>query len=426
LAALPVLVAATGTLLPYPDLLWKASVALVLAVALLDWTGTRQPVDLRVRREVPSALPLGVWSEVRLRVHNGFAVPCQVALHDHVPETLQMEGLPGGCRLAPGTGVLVPYRVRPLRRGEVEFPGIDLILRSPRGLWECVRFTPLPETVRVLPNTREIGRFSLLARDNRLSRIGVRRRLRRGEGADFHQLREYRVGDPLRQVDWNASARLRRLISKDYEDARDQQVVFLLDCGRRMRHRGAAGRSHLDEALNALLLLSHVAIRQGDGVGLLSFGGTQRWLAPQRGEPRLRELLRYTFDLQPTREASDYIGAARTLLARQPRRALLVILTNTRDDANADLLGAIRLLRRHHLVVIADLREEALDRALRSPLASLSDALLFQGINDYLTSRRRNFEALLHSGAIPLDVLPTQLPGALVNRYLDAKASGAL
>ena len=80
------------------------------------------------------------------------------------------------------------------------------------------------------------------------------------EGMEFHQLRDYRQDDAPKQIDWKASARVGRLISRDYQDERDQQIVFLLDCSARMRARDG-DLSHFDHTLNALLLLAYVALR---------------------------------------------------------------------------------------------------------------------------------------------------------------------
>jgi uncharacterized protein (DUF58 family) len=103
--------------------------------------------------------------------------------------------------------------------------------------------------------------------------LGAHLRRRRGEGTDFHQLRDYREGDSLRQIDWKAS-RARRLISRDYQDERNQQVMLLLDTGRRMLPASARRRdSHFDHVLNASLVLAYLALRQGDAVGLLRHGG---------------------------------------------------------------------------------------------------------------------------------------------------------
>jgi uncharacterized protein (DUF58 family) len=277
----------------------------------------------------------------------------------------------------------------------------------------------------VFPNFREIGRYALLATDNQLSQMGIHRRQRRGEGIDFNQLREYRTGDALRQIDWKASARYRRLISKEYQDERDQQLVFLLDCGRRMRHQDAGG-AHLDHALNAMLLLSYVAQRQGDAVGFLTFGGERRWQPPYKGGELIRHLLERTYDLRSSLQAADYLEAAQRLMSQQRRRALLVILTNSHSEDHPELSRALKLLSRRHLVVLAQLRETALDRVLSEPLGDFTDALRFQAVSDYLAVRSQGFDTLQHQGAIVLDVVPQQLPIALVNRYLEIKSSGVL
>jgi uncharacterized protein (DUF58 family) len=170
----------------------------------------------------------------------------------------------------------------------------------------------------VYPNVRAVSRYELLAAANRAGELGIRRRRQRGEGLEFHQLREYRQGDSLRQIDWKATARLRRAVSREYEEERDQQIVFLLDCGRKMHARDGA-LSHFDHALDALLLLAHVALRQGDAVGLLTFGGAQRWMARRKGAAQLDRVMNSVYDRDTTR-ASDYPAGAQTGPPRQRRR----------------------------------------------------------------------------------------------------------
>ena len=71
--------------------------------------------------------------------------------------------------------------------------------------------------------------------------------------------------------------RLQKIISKDYQQERDQNIIFLLDSGRRMRTKDG-DLSHFDQALNATLLVASIALRQGDAVGLKVFGGRDRFL----------------------------------------------------------------------------------------------------------------------------------------------------
>jgi uncharacterized protein (DUF58 family) len=192
-----------------------------------------------------------------------------------------------------------------------------------------------------------------------------------------------------------------------------------------MRHADD-DRGHLDEALNALLLLAYVAVRQGDAVGLMTYGGPRRWFAPRKDPDTVNRLLASIYDLQPSLEASDPLQAARELMRHLDRRALVVILTNSRDEDTPEMENAIRVMRQRHLLVLADLRESALDRTLQEPVSTRDEALRFHAVQDYLEARRQYHERLQHDGARVLDLLPSQLPIALVNRYLEIKRGGTL
>ena len=71
--------------------------------------------------------------------------------------------------------------------------------------------------------------------------IGIKSYPQRGSGTDFKQLADYRPGDSIRDIDWKATLRHGRPIVREYQDERDQRVVFLLDCGRRMRADEGSG-----------------------------------------------------------------------------------------------------------------------------------------------------------------------------------------
>jgi len=262
--------------------------------------------------------------------------------------------------------------------------------------------------------------------DDWLSQMGVRQRQRRGLGLEFHQLRDFRDGDTLRQIDWKATARKRTPIAREYQDERDQQIVFLLDCGRRMRSQDDE-LSHFDHALNACLLLSYVALRQGDAVGLATFAGEQdQYVAPVKGQAHIGSLLNAVYALDSTRRPADYAAAINALLARQRRRALVVLVTNLRDEDDEELLGAVKRLGRQHRVLIASLREEVLDRLRHTQVQDYEQALAYCGTVDYLNARAGLHERLLAHGVPVLDARPKELGPELVGRYLAWKKAGVL
>lgn len=402
---------------------WLTALALLACLLLLDLVAalwTRSPAT---SRRVAGALPLGVSSPVDLRLRNRARHAMQVQVYDHHPTTMTAKGLPQTITIAPGTFVDLRYRVTPLLRGEFHFPGVQLRLRSPLGLWWRERRLARRDRVRVYPNFAAVAKYALLANSDRLQQMGVRKRRRRGQGSEFHQLREFRQGDSLRQVDWLATARHQKLISREYQDERAQNIVMLLDCGRRMRTQDDA-LSHFDHALNAMLLLTYVALRQGDSVGVATFSGEPRWLKPVRGQGMHSQVLNTVYDLQPSAAAPDYSQAAMNLLARQRKRSLVVVLTGIRDEAGEDLQAALQLLRRRHRVLLASLREQAIDQLLGADVAGFDDAVTLAAAHQYLQQRERGIERLRGSGVDCLDVAPPQLSIALVNHYLAMKAGG--
>ena len=296
-------------------------------------------------------------------------------------------------------------------------------------MWERKQFFATVSDVRIFPNFAAIIRYTLLATDNRLSQIGILQRRRRGEGLDFHQLREYREGDSQRQIDWKATARARKLISREYRDERDQQIVFLIDCGRRMSATDAdvAHLTHFDHVLNAALLLGYVSLRQGDAVGYMTFGTeTPRFSAPRKSGATVNLLLNGLYDIQPGLMAPDYYQAAVALSMRLKRRAFVIVLSNLRDEDDDVLSPALRLLRDRHLVLFASLREPTLDEVLTRPVTHLDSALTHAAAQDYLHERSRAMKRIAHGGVMTLDVEPNKLPIALVNRYLEIKRAGRL
>lgn len=405
--------------------LWRGYGALLAVAGIGDLLGVYLTAAPELSRTVNHNLPVGVWKHVDLDVTNPGPNTARLQLHDLHPAEFSVRDLPALLAI-PGrqTGRL-RYRINASSRGRYEFAGVAFLKRSPLGLWWRKQRAEVRDEVRVYPNFAEISHYTLLATDHRLSQMGVIRRQRRGEGSDFHQLREYREGDSLRQIDWKATARFRKVISKEYQDERDQQVIFLLDCGRRMRHV-EDGKAHLDEALNAMLLLAYVAALQGDAVGLLAFGGSQRWLPPRKGRRVVRDILEKTFDLESTKDVSDYIQVARELESVHERRALVILITNTRDEDHDSLTSAVQWLRRRHLVVVADLREAVLDAVTNSEIKNFRDALRFQASQVYLDTRTKNREVLEHRGAIVLDLPARKLPIALVNQYFSIKGRGML
>jgi uncharacterized protein (DUF58 family) len=404
---------------------WGLLLAL-LALAILDAIRLKRLPTPRVQRQMPGSLALGRWGEVRLEIEHDFAQPLNIQIFDHVPDDLSFENLPLSVELQPGQHSQIGYRLRPLKRGHFTFERCEINLPSPLGLWSDKRLLNVADNTRVYPDFARLYGGQLLAVDNWLSQLGVRQRQRRGLGLEFHQLREFREGDSLRQIDWKATARQRTPIAREYQDERDQQIIFMLDCGRRMRSQDGE-LAHFDHALNACLLLSYIALRQGDAVGLSTFASDRpHYLAPVKGTEQLKVLLNTVYDLNSTQRPADYQAAANQLLARQKRRALVVLVTNLRDEDDEELLTAVKRLSKQHRVLVASLREDLLDNLRHAPVQTLPEALAYCGTVDYLNERAELHERLSAHGVPVVDARPSELGAELVTRYLGWKKAGMM
>ena len=421
------MLAAVATILDWPrafeiKLVFWSWFALLLMLALLDGFSLRRP-QVEVRRLLEPHLALGVRQPVEITLENQEPRRIQLWLTDFPPASLQMEGLPVRLELDPGEHLRVRYSITPLQRGLAEFGRVCCRVTSGWRLWEKNFFYAEPQQSKIYPNYKPLFRSSFIGSEQLYADLGLQLRQRRGEGTDFHQLRDFRVGDSLRQVDWRATARFQKPISREYQEERDQQVVFLLDCGRRMRARNGE-ISHFDHALNALLISAFVALRQGDSVGLLSFAGQSRWVAPIKGRFQISRLLEQIYDLDSSPVTSDYLDVAQQLMTRQPRRSLIVLISSLEPQDREDLASAARLLSQRHLVMVASMRQQVLTDTLAGEVESIDDALRYCGVSHHLQDQAAMYAQLRSDNIIVADTPPADMHSTLINEYMALKRSG--
>lgn len=409
-----------------PELLpaWLVVSGLILLLITLDAARLyRQPLP-EAQRRVSGSLPQTIWCDVELDFTTHTETGQKIQVKDSPPEKCEYDDKTITIVLMPQKISQIVYRIKPLMRGDLSFGYIHLRLFSPWQLWLRQELVGLKQSVSIFPNFAPITQMALQTTITQAG-MGFHQVRKRGQGMEFEQLREYRSGDTMRQIDWKATTRMRKMISREYQDERNQRIMIMLDCGRRM---GASegDLSHFDHALDAVLLLSYVGLRYGDSVGLLTLGGPERYLPPVRSVNAINRVLHEVYDLQPTLNSSDFEVAALSLITRERKRSLVVLFTNLRDEDEQSLLASVKLLSKRHLVLVASLREAELDKAASISIADPQDAALRAATSDYQAKRQAVLTRLRNAGVLCLDVQPQQLAVESVNRYLAIKAAGKL
>jgi len=411
------------------------ALAVLFAAGLLDYGSSlfawRRSAPVLTRR-LPAAFAIGVGRPVGLLIETQGSRSWRCTLYDHADVSLLTDVLPIQLTLPGGARVETAYTAVPTRRGQVTFAPADVRVRSRWGFCELLERLGEADVRRVYPDFTQVARYAWLAGDRRLQEIGIKTYQQRGQGTDFKQLAEYQTGDSVRHIDWRASLRVGKPIVRQFQDERDQCVMLLVDCGRRMRaddRENGIGTSHFDQVLNAVMLLSYVALKQGDAVGALTFGtppGQGRSFAPRKGAHALSALMAELSDVEPTPTHSDYVAAAQDLLRRQHKRSLVVVITNFRDEDSAELSHALRLLRSRHLVLLASLRERIVGELLDQPLTGGDAAVEIASAHLYEQSRRDAFNRLASRDGAMVDAEPQRLGIEVVNRYHAMKRAGLI
>jgi uncharacterized protein (DUF58 family) len=413
---------------------WQtAAGALVLAalgmLLVVDAAATADRRALQVERSLPRSV--GVGDEVRgtYTIRSRWPARVRGALYDTLPDAVRRVG-PGPILFAVrrrGEATL-PVSVTGWDRGEWPLGPIAIRAQGPLGLVERTLRFGLPDRITVAPSLTNARRFRLLALQHRLRDVGVRALRRRGEGTSIAGLRDYMAGDDPRFIDWKATARRRRVITREFSVEQGQTVMLAVDAGRLMTQQDAA-MSRFEHALSSALVLADVAVASGDQVGLLVFNDEVRaFVPPARGAKALQSVREALIPVRATMVEPDYATAFRTLDARQRRRSLVVLFTDVIDVRSSQALIAhtARSARRHLPLVVA-LRNEALVAAA-APSAEPTVAGVYAAAaaEELLSAREEALAQMRQAGVSVVDVRPQSMAAAVVNRYLELKGRGAI
>lgn len=398
--------------------------AVVALAALGDLCTLIGAGRLRARRSCGRIASLNEAQVVELAIENPGKVRRRLHVKDDVPESFDTDPEEFLVGVVPRGVAIIEYRATPKRRGSYAFRRVYALASSRLGLWRRSVRMPCETGVRVYPDVRQIARYTILARRDKLSVLGVRRSRQLGSDNEFERLRDYVIGDEPRHMDWRATARRRRLTVRAHQVNQSQRVVFLIDCGRMMAGDVGGGLSPLDHAFNAMLLLAHVALIRGDQVGLLVYADRIRAYVPPAGGPgRINRLVHAVHDIFPELVESRHDRAFVELERRSRKRSLVVLMTNIFDDVGADqLLGHLGNLAGRHLPLGVFLRDRDLFTLADDAPDAGPDFYRGAAAAAMLNWRERVLLGLRGRGALTLDVFPEELTAPLINRYLEIKA----
>jgi uncharacterized protein (DUF58 family) len=420
LGALPL--AMTGVV-PAAGLLGFLYVIVVMVAGLADRFLCAGPSDIEIERCCEDKLSLGAENLVTLSLRNRSKLPLDLSVRDEPPYLFGVEGNVAKLKLAPRQEQEVAYHVVPHARGDYSFGDIFIRIKGPLGLFVRQYRMPSDHTIKVYPNLIDVRKYDLMIRKGQRLDAGTRRMRLYGRGTEFESLRDYVPDDEFRQVDWKASARRGRLMSRQYQVERSQSIILVLDTGRTMSVR-VADMTKLDYAINAALMLGYVATSGDDKVGLLAFSDKVNcFLPPNKGRAQSLAIMQALYDVPLTTEESDYAGAFLYLARRWRKRSLVVVFSDLLDpESSRQIIAHLQRLASVHLCMCVAISDSKVLAAAGSVPESTDDLYEKAAAVEVLHEREQAVAALERAGVVVVDSEPGTLSPDVINKYLDIKA----
>jgi uncharacterized protein (DUF58 family) len=411
--------------IPQLQLLPWLAFAVLLLIGAVDYLFSRIQPKLSVERTAPNNLSIYVEQLIKLRISNHGVRAYEFELEEHIPSSWSLVKKPEYCRLQAAQEITLSYKVLPQKRGPAEILASEFRINSQLGYWQFNWLIENKQEIKIYPNFSVLSDMAGLNGSVNLTQAGLKKINLRGSGMDFRQLREYREGESLKQIDWRATSRFNKLISKEFQEEKNQHVIIMLDAGRRMLVQDEH-MSYFDHALNSLILLAHTALKNGDKLSFQSFGSDTRWLGNMKGIQSVSKIMHHFYDLYPHKIASDYLQAAENLLSKQPKRSLILLVSCLRDEDFSDLFAAVKLLQRVHLVAIITITEPIYQQINDHEIKDFEQALLYSSAQLLRRSINNNIQRLKKSGVICINCPAGQLNANIINTYLGVKRAGLL
>jgi uncharacterized protein (DUF58 family) len=400
---------------------WILMGSLLAAFVADGLVAARRP-GLRLERVAPGQLHLEQPDTIAWVVENQGGLPLALQLSDRVPDGARADPPTLEVIAGPRSRTTYHYQLIPFERGMAAFGDLDYRIRGPLGLAWTQKRLPARLEIRCLPHLANAKAAELAERRALLRQAGSHRYRWRGAGTAFESLREYSPQDDIRWVDWKATARLSRPISRNFEIERHQQVMLLVD-GSRALSTYCGHRTKFDAMLEAAILVARAALDQGDGLGLVVFADqVDAYLHPRRERAQLKAVIEKLYARQPRLVEPNYELALTLAAKRNVRRTLFILLTDlTVIEAARRMLRYLRILAPRHLPLVVTIADETLEHNELLEPRSAEEFYRVGVATELMYERTLLLEELRRSGVEVLDSRADQVASRAIERYLELK-----
>jgi len=271
----------------------------------------------------------GTEIDVVLRIRAGERIP-SLKIREDLPEGLELIEGSTEWVLSLRKGELreLRYRVR-VKRGIHEFNWVELDYRDPFGLFYFKKRFDLYTEIIGVPIIEDVP-TPYSTRGTKVT-VGPLPSPRVGEGVEFHAIREYQPGDPLKIINWKATARTGRIMANEYESERKVDVIFIVDAS-------YTGELVFDDLIRAAASLMLNALNSGTSFGLLLAEDVPLWVRPDYGKRHFFRCIDFLSTAKPDKNNMIAYQVEHLIRSRFPAKAQLVYFSPLLTEESREAL----------------------------------------------------------------------------------------
>ncbi|BAO55844.1 cell division protein DivIC (FtsB), stabilizes FtsL against RasP cleavage [Nonlabens marinus S1-08] len=378
-------------------------------------------------RVLPDKFSNGDENPVEIRLRNNYSFKASYRIIDELPVQFQKRDFKIETTPEKGKAHTLTYTARPVERGEFHFGSLNVFVKSGIGLvWRKYIFDH-NAMVPNYPSFLQMRKYELMAFTNKLKDYGMKKIRRIGHTMEFEQIKDYTLGDDVRNINWKATAKRNQLMINQFQDEKSQPVYSVIDKGRVMK-MPFEGLKLVDYAINATLVISNIALKKGDKAGMFSFSSkVDNQVMAQKRSSQMNLILETLYNLETDFRESDFSRLYIDIKRKITQRSLLLLYTNFETlDALHRQLPYLQAIAKNHLLVVVFFENTELSQMLEEPVENTQDIFTKTIAEKFAYEKKLIVNELNKFGIQTILTKPQELTVNTINKYLEIKARGLL
>lgn len=398
---------------------------LFIAVSLIDlaFSPTKKEVD--VKRGIPEQMERGLSYPIQLNMKNVSRRDMSFRIIDGTPQSFQTPFPLQGNLSGESKGTLTYDAVAPVR-GDYHLEKIYLRYRSSFGLWEKQKTVKHHDQVKVIPDLTETKKV-LEDAQRYLLYEGTKIRKQQSGTGEFAKIRNYVLGDDPRKINWRQTAKLREVMTNEYEPEHGKYMTILIDCGRMMGAELKEG-NRLEKSIEAALTVAAAALQNGDYVSVLAFSkGVHVYIPPAKGMAHLQTILQRIYNLEVDGAESNYASVLHYVQTVQKKRSLLLLFSDIHNFLHENsALYYLQRLRRQHMFMMIGIEDEMIMRRIKTEPVDIRHAMMKSMAQKQMLVKKREKAKWEKQGLLMVETREEKLAATAVSYYIDMMNRGLL